>query len=346
MKQAKVILNENGIVTRVEILEVTQNFCDTCIINNIYILTKKKEINNKYILFEEKYLQTFSKSKLKKPTLVNRKEITFEEENKEEIVKQSKPEPVKRKRTIPVYMLPYIEYWNEVGPRKHLDTSTKTFRKIIQRTKKLLSGTFYNDAALYKRYWNHPFTFLEFKRAVDRLKIANTDPLVLPRNKKVVRLGLLEFLINPFGKTIESGSYFVHFLENEPERIVPVDDSLTKELIRKYTLNVLGGIHARISVPDHQKFTSGSAKLRDFFNKNKANISPNFVVTNKRMANWLWDAIYKDVGDSMAISPGFFASEKTFTFRLPAYLKKQAILLGAPKKKSLAQLNRERRENS
>jgi len=339
LKQIEIIVNENGVVTSVRGIESEpeKNICITS-----YVLTKelREKRSNKYTY--EVSITTFSQTKknprLKRGSLDNQKKVEVKKKTLE------RPKPAKRKRTVPQYMQPFIDYWDEKGTMKHVDTSTNTYRKIIQTLKKLLRGTMYNEVDIYKKYRDHPFTFLEFKKAVDRLNLAATNPLVLPRNKKIVRLSLPAFLFNEYGFDKMSMSYFLFFLENEPERTVAKDDALTTELIRKYTLNVLGGANARISAIDHDKFSASSSSLRSFFENNKSKISPNFTVSTKRMANWLWNAIYADVGDSMTISPGFFSSNRTFEFRLPSYLKKQAILLAAPKKKSLTQLNRERRE--
>jgi len=291
----------------------------------IYIYNNK--YNNKLLkdLSLDKSLQDFSKSLPKK-----------------------KPKPVeKRQREVPLYLIPYLDYWNQHGTMKHIDTSTETFKRLIQLTRRLTKGILYNGLTTYKKYHNYPFSFLDFKRSVDNFEKAAKDPLYFPRNKKPLILSLPNFIlnVNAQSKSIMSLSYFMHYLTNDPQMIIEDDryPNLTKALVRQYTRNVLGEADIKINSRDQQKFVDSAAKLMAFFKKNKKKVNPHFNQTPQRMAKWLWDSIYADVGDSMIIHPGFFPSNKTFELRLPVFLKKQAIILPKPQRKSLNQLTKERR---
>jgi len=220
----------------------------------------------------------------------------------------------------------FIDYWEQHGLRKHRITS-KTYGVAVSSLKKLVLGKFFNDKpSSYKEFYNRQFDLDDWRTAVDRFSLMVNSPDFYPKNKDNVKnIGLNEFLYNVYSK-IEK-SYFLKCLHTYPKRLDNINDTnpkLTDILIQKYKETFLNGVSITFSEEDRIKFTLGANQLIRFIDENRSKISPHFMNTNQDKARLLLKAIEEDK-NGFDVSPGWVCSSRTFSHRLPSYLKKQGI---------------------
>jgi hypothetical protein len=229
-------------------------------------------------------------------------------------------------------------HWRKKG--LHLPSiDTKAWTYNVNMVNELLTGAAFSRIPELKEY-KRQYTIQEIKRSIDRFERALTDPALMPVDKSVMkRQQLYKFILNRYVRTVKEAhliarSSFLYYLNNEPtptirSMIVDQDEhpELTKQLIWEYNATVLGGIHPKMTVPNHNKFILAAKKLHAFVNEFRNKFSDQYPLTLKNMASCLVESIVTDMrGVTEKISPGYLCSEETFTRRFPAYLYQMAII--------------------
>lgn len=249
-------------------------------------------------------------------------------------VKPKERPKLARRKTLPVVkdkikdnILQYIKIWESKGGIKHR-RETKIFQKAIKSLSDISKGIFFRKKKGFEKYKKYKLSPLDFEISTNYYFFALNSPECLPINKKTIKLSLPDFLYNPFGKQINS--YFLHFLKNEPisinGKLLDLYPDITNSIIAIFNNRVCGLDNGSVCDLDLAKFIEGSKKTHGFFLEFEDEMCGYFNLTPELKAELVFNAIEKDVRDFALIIPGMFCSNKTFTHRLPAYLKSQALL--------------------
>jgi len=219
---------------------------------------------------------------------------------------------------IPGTIKPYIELWERSGGKKH-DIYSKVLKDAVSNLKQLRRGTFFEDKYPFEK------AIGIWEMVLERYQKA-MSPEYLPIQKGMLKISLPVFLYNPYAKTVKGKSWFLHFVEYEPEKKTPERfPKMTEALIKVYGQEYLNNKDYKPNPDEMDRFVLGANRLGMFFVKNQRKISPHFRLTDFKKAQLVVDAVKKGVGRNTIITPGFLCSNLTFDIRLPTYLKEQAI---------------------
>lgn len=220
-----------------------------------------------------------------------------------------------------------MQYWLELGLHKHPAADTKSFRNCPKKIKCLLRGA----------YWGKKFTVEEIKKTIHNFYLAACDEKFEPSNpekKKYLRsLNISTFILNEFG-TNGNSSLFKQYCNSPPkptnEIITSVKPNITERIKRSYLQKATGGVRpVKFSVSDENCFALAANKIVEWAEENEHRL--NMYMFSGGLYNDLSDmliaAIDKEMNEDWSkVTPSWLCSKRTFDWRLPAYLYKQAAI--------------------
>lgn len=214
--------------------------------------------------------------------------------------------------------------WKEHGLSQH--KSNKQINKTLLQIRRALRGTLYENARgnIHPKYRNKKFTHIEILKTISNFAKAALDDTYEPVNKTPLKnVSLGNFLYNPYAKVYKS--FFLDYYENSPAKIPcgkfdvdyhPEITELLEKAIGEYT-------NFSIAREDRHRLKSVSARIVEFYKKNKPNIPFYFRDIND-FPGWLVSAVNKRFNNPTI---GNLDSNHTFQRTLPDYLRQQAIML-------------------
>lgn len=258
--------------------------------------------------------------KVKPYALIVKKEKALREKlvkpiTKEELAKEFNTSP----RTFDI-----MEAWQERGLAISRP-GTKAYRETVRLVKSLLGGSIFNDCPRYVSYHRTRWTTENIIKVFDKFKAMCFDVAYEPFNKENLKnaKNLSNFLLTGFR---EKFSWFIRVYESELKLVVPdKHPEMTKILMRRYKQEILGGMGGEDISP--AQFVKAAQRAVDYFRKYKIHQVANLPITERSMANWLFESVLS-TAQKMSVTPSYFCSNYTFEVRLPAYLVQQGIVGG------------------
>ena len=218
---------------------------------------------------------------------------------------------------------------------------SKIYLSIAKVIDQMRAGTFFNETEFKDVYKGYRFNRRDFSLSFDRLIKAAFSPDYGPVNggykEYLQKLPLLTFLYNPDGKDRKHQSLFIHFLENEPERLserltakidkdAPAAQLLAEGFKRLANMNShelnnvqwrdIGHTVDRIKkvLPEYRE------KIRRFDHHQSMG---DYEDGESFLAKFIIEALEEEMLTSgLNITTGWLCSDTTFDRRLPDYLKR------------------------
>jgi len=262
------------------------------------------------------------------------KDVVTEKSEDFSVLTSSSDFEEENKLYLPNWIREIITLWNSSGLKKHENENAKYFKESVLSLKELRLGRLFENADVFYKY-KRKFSQEEMIQSINNFALAACNPDYEPSSisykKKLRSIYIKDFLYCPHAE--KEKSLFLYYFEKRPklikESIGLVKDEnhkLTAVLKEVYVEKVLGGVWPKddnFGIQIENKFIRASAKVEEFFDKNKKKINILFVRTNKDRAKLLIDCLI-DRFDN--IEPGNLCSDNTFQKILPAYLAKQRIM--------------------
>lgn len=237
-----------------------------------------------------------------------------------------------------------IDKWNSLESLPHHNAGTKTYARITSNLESLFAGTFFNKIPEFAKYKGRRFNRPEIIEAMRRHHLAATSADYMPLNKthlQSIRLDV--FWYNSYGKTEDSMSWFLHWLEHEPvlvnekrnESILSKDANpdITNMLINWYSDVVMKGNNGHYTPQQVMDFVSASKRIKTYSEKIKINNEGYWVQMHdcknkpELIAKLTMEMLEEYINKNAKKVPTFFlASENTYTQFLPDYLKSTAYI--------------------
>lgn len=248
--------------------------------------------------------------------------------------------PPKQNRSIASLAREIALFWISAGLRSFKDEKAK--KRAISKLERVLRGTLFNDQPGYEKFYGKKFTVEEVIQAIKNFKIAATDPKYRPgllaTKKKMMQIGLCEWLLNEFCK--KNGVATSSFITNlEPPKPVsspkyePATEDLypeiTSTLKRVFCQSICQSDNPLVpwDVKDENNFRKTSNFLYDFYEKNKSRVSRVYQgMGPEKMAKLLIQCISSSTdAERFRITTGWLCSSKTLNTRFPQYLVDENI---------------------
>ena len=226
------------------------------------------------------------------------------------------------KPSVAVYSI--LDFWKNSGLHSPKET-TKAHIQNIESLNQVLNG----------KKFEKEYTKEQILASIKNFAIAATNLDYSPVKKSYFqKLYLHDFIFNPFG-TNGDRSLFLHFLDNPPELLAkPVksipakNPALAKAVKNWYLQNVLGDVKVEFTPWDENNFIVSSNKILEFYEKNKSNLRLGLSSGIFDFAKLACEAVKADSrGDTTLIDPSWLQSDKTFSIRIPKYLKARDMLI-------------------
>lgn len=258
------------------------------------------------------------------------------------ILKKEKPTP-KVKQSVQ----DLITLWNGLGLPKHKDPKSKIYIEIAKMLNKMLNGKFFDeDDEDFADYYGVKFTIDEISMSMRNFSIAATNFNFEPTGdyKTYLRkkINLKTFLYNNYSSGKEK-SLFVKYFNSAPKPlheskmlVEDLDPETTVIIKHLYEKHIIGHKPIKYDSRDENNFRKASNNLNEWFQSNKNIISNNFglfgsdVGAKRKRADILFESIMASIGDNskskMTITSSWLCINRTFSERLPKYLKEMGIL--------------------
>lgn len=248
---------------------------------------------------------------------------------KEKTLREKLATPVTREEIAKAYdvnprIFDIMEAWQERGFVVSR-AGTKAYQETIKLIKGLLGGTIFNDCPNLASYHKTRWSTEKIIKVFDKFKVMCFSVAYEPRNKENLKKAknLSYFLLTGYQ---EKFSWFVRIHEKELKLVAPdKHPEMTKVLMRRYTQEILGGKGG--DDIDPELFIKATQRIVDYVRKYKIHQVANLPITERSMANWLFESVLS-TAQKMSVTPSYFCSNYTFEVRLPAYLVQQGIVGG------------------
>lgn len=270
------------------------------------LLTKKP----KYPLLKKKY-----------PLLKKRYPVLVKKSLREKLEKPVTNKDIAKWAGVSEKVFRVLQAWESRGFLVS-DSKTKTYKETLLRVNRLIKGSLFNEFSRYDKYKGTKFSVEEIIKVFDKFSVMCSDDAYEPANKEILKgfRNLSAFILTGYP---EKFSKFIWCLENDLEEVVQDKyPDITKILMARYVKEILGGIG---KPPKKKFFVLGAIKLMEFANKNQLQQKSSFPVTQRNLANWLFEAVQESCYKSPP-TPAFFHTNYTFNVRFPAYLVQQGIV--------------------
>jgi len=230
--------------------------------------------------------------------------------------------------------------WKELGLSQHRE-GTKLYSKSCRVVDKLMSGSFFDGSSDFREYKGRKFTYDDFALSINRFKLAALSPDYSPEQgtykEHLKRMSLLTFLYNVKANNVRHQSLFIHYLNNEPEKLS--ERFTTKVNKEEPVVKVLAEGFRRLANMNGEAFTNKQWMDLSYTAKRIREVLPEYskrirMFNYHRMvgdfedgesliASYILDALEEELKSStQTITTGWLCSEKTFEERLPNYLFK------------------------
>lgn len=229
-----------------------------------------------------------------------------------------------KKYKVAVYVFDIVQAWEERG-FKVPAIGTKGYIKTLKAVHLLLRGKLFNDCLQYESYWRTKFLPEEIIKAFDKFVVMCFDRAFEPVNKEKLKNAryLEDFLLSGYRKKF---SRFLWLVENDLKLVLEdKHPEMTKLLMRRYQQEILGTVGG--DGISSEWFIKGAQRAVDYFRKYRIRHLTSFPVTEKSIANWLFESLLSSA-QKESVTPNYFCSNYTFEVRLPSYLVQQGIVGG------------------
>lgn len=241
------------------------------------------------------------------------------------------------KFVVPGVVKEIVQFWNNTpGLKKVQIRDTKKFNSVWSKINKARKGTL---LLKHPDLEQRKFSMFDILQAMKNFKLAAFDSDYDPPNWMKERLRnteLPDFLYSEFSNSEENRCMILKY-QNPPKTAVKMEEDKypqVSSVLRKfYKKEILGRANVdKITPSDENKIRKASIKLSKFFLKNKNKFLHASVmggVTTVKISGWMCESIKWDRemfgNNTIPLTAGFLCSDRTFEYRLPAYLKEQGI---------------------
>jgi hypothetical protein len=226
-------------------------------------------------------------------------------------------------------VLDLIKYWNNSpGLAKHktpyltkegYSTPTKTFTDLVNLIGNIIDGKY----TIYKK----PYSKEDIIIAIDRFKLAATNPAYYPTNKGGIKgVNMLNFFFNPYAQKCSSN--FLKYVEEEPKLIAMAtlkaeedkNPQMTIWLKQAYFSKILSCEVPVLDPVNENKFVRGANLLQATIVKLQKQL--NMMTRPIEWCGYVIDALINRWGKD-EVKIGHIGSEYTYYDILVRYLKKK-----------------------
>lgn len=253
--------------------------------------------------------------------------------------KETKPTP----KTTPQEVQELIQFWCGLGLVQHKNPEKKVYQEASKMLQKLMKAKFFESDSNYPKYADYKFTKQEIMNTFEEFKLAalnfNYQPQAGSYKTKLAKTSLPNFLYDNHNQK----SLFIQFFEEkaillkDSQMLVEdLDPEMTNIIKYLYEKHIVGYKPIKYDSRDENNFRKASNNLNDWFQLNKNIVSNNFglfgndVGAKRKRADMLFESIIASIGDNskskMTITSSWLCIDRTFSERLPKYLKEMGIL--------------------